>query len=247
MTAKSQALKTARQSELFQAFIEVLANLPSVKLWRLRGRVKCFKLELKPSINLWRLVGKITQFRFPNVRLSRLLGKITSQALIETAAQIQTTQTARKGNFFHILIEPVAKCQALKTAGQGHSFQALAKSIAKCQMLKAAWKGHSFQALVEMIAKFQTLKTAWQVQPLILQLNEPNVKLWRLFGKLTPSRLSLKSWWNVKLSRLWRRWCKYVVVVMPASCVTPSRSNSAGSAEPCFRIEHQAACRSVGT
>ena len=139
---------------------------PNLKLLRLPGRVSCSRLSLKSlptcqvsnsedSVAEW----SVSSWNWSQASISegwlakshssgsltsgfqRLLGKITSQALIETAAQIQTTQTARKGNFFHILIEPVAKCQALKTAGQGHSFQALAKSIAKMSNVEGCLEG----------------------------------------------------------------------------------------------------------
>ena len=66
---------------------------------------------------------------------------------------------------------------------------------AKCQGLKTAWQGHLFQALVKLMrAKCQGLKTAWQesLLPGSGWNRYPNVKVWRLLGRVTRSRLWLK-------------------------------------------------------
>ena len=126
------------------------------------------------------------------------------KALVKLMAKSQALKTAWQGHSFQALVKTIAKCQALKTAWQGHSLKALVKTIAKCQGLKTAWQGHSFQALVKTIAKCQALKTAWQghsFQALVKTIAKclwrlGRVKtiakcqgLWRLLGRVTPSRL----------------------------------------------------------
>ena len=54
----------------------------------------------------------------------------------------------------------------------------------------------------------------------------PNVKVWSLLGRVTPSRLWLNPLPNVKCSMLSGRWRKYWVVVVPAIRVTPCNASS---------------------
>ena len=148
------------------------------------------------------------------------------QGLVENISECQALKTAWQGHSVQGLVKSPAKCQALKTAWQAHSPQGLVESPAKCQALKTAWQAHSFHGLVEIISECQALEiclasslppgSGWTyfrmsssedclagVTPCRVWLKaQPNVKLWRLLGKLTPLRVWLKAQPNVKLWRL---------------------------------------------
>ena len=159
---------------------------------------------------------------------------------------------AWQAHSFQGLVENISECQALKTAWQGHSVQGLVKSPAKCQALKTAWQAHSPQGLVESPAKCQALKTAWQAHSFhgLVEIISECQALEIVLGKLTPSRVWLKSFPNVKLRRLldklkltpssvWfnaspkaietillGRCCKYWPAIAPSCLVIPCSAHS---------------------
>ena len=92
--------------------------------------------------------------------------------------------------------KPPAKTQALKTRWQGHPLQALVKPIvAKTQALKTRWQGHPLQALVKVNRQNSSFadSRARSPAPGFGWNLKPKLKLWRLDGKVTSSRLWLKQ------------------------------------------------------
>ena len=108
--------------------------------------------------------------------------KLLTAKLPQAALQGDAVQEARaKGG---------TKGQFLQAAWQGDTFQDLVELVTKGQSLQAAWQGDTCQALVEIAAKGQSLQAAWQGDTFqALVENAPKVKVCRLLGKVTPSKL----------------------------------------------------------
>ena len=178
-----------------------LKHQPNVKLWRLLGRFTPSRLWLKScaECQALKIAWQVHSFQalvedqgrmsssedclagsllpgsgwndLPNVKLWRLLGRFTPcQALVEVMAECQALKIAWQlellpgSGWSHGPMSSSEGC----LAGSAPS-KLLLKCLPECQALKIAWQVHSFQALVEVI--------------------RPNVKLWRLLGRFTPSRL----------------------------------------------------------
>ena len=117
-------------------------------------------------------IKALVEHTWPKVKLCKLLGKVTPSRLwLNDISESQALQVARQGHSIKALVEPMSESQALQVARQGHSIKALVEISSESQALQVARQGHSIKALVEIGAK---------------------VKLCKLLGKVTPSRLWLK-------------------------------------------------------
>ena len=133
----------------------------------------------------------------PNVKLWRLLGRFTPSRLwSKLIRRMSSSEDCLAGSPpSRLWSKAMAECQALKIAWHVHPFQALVEAIAECQALKIAWQVHSFQALVETHGRVSSSEDCLAGSLLLGSgwSSPPSVKLWRLLGRLTPSRLWLKS------------------------------------------------------
>ena len=210
MTAKTQALKTRWQGHSHQALVEMPAKTQALKT-RWQGHPLQALVETYAKTQALKLDGKVTSSRLwlkwlPKLTLRRLDGKVTSSRLwLKWLSKLTLRRLDGKVHPFQALVNICAKTPASKTRWQGHLLQAWVEMTAKTQALKTRWQGHQLQALVETNAK---------------------LKLWRLDGKVTCSRLWLKQRPKLKVARPRGRWRKYSRCVAPSRCVTPSSTNS---------------------
>ena len=131
--------------------------------------------------------------------------------------RVKQTKHSLQNSQRHCMINRhrIRSSKALKTRWQGYPLQALLEPPAKTQALKTRWQGHPLQALVKVNRQNSSFEesVARSPAPGFGLKSSPKLKLWRLDGKVTRSRLWLKviaktqalqdSSGKVTRSRLW--------------------------------------------
>ena len=178
-----------------------MARSPDSRLW----------LKSRTKLKLWRLDGKVTRSRlWLNLHCHKSSSEgLTARSLApgfrwKSRPKLKLWRLDGKVTRSRLWLNSIAKGQALKTRWQGRLLQALVKIMAKTQASKTRWQDHPLQALVKI--PWQKLKL-WRLDGKVTRSrlwlkSRPKLKLWRLDGKVTRSRLWLNLQPQVKLWRL---------------------------------------------